>query len=68
MFKNKSHDKVNDYRAAESKKRKINEVHSNRCGFNAQLLSPPFTHPESFVLKPLYDFSYHINKYRKIKT
>jgi hypothetical protein len=52
VLKDKSHDKVNNDRAAEREKREINKVHSYGRGADAKFFAPPFANPEGPVLKP----------------
>jgi hypothetical protein len=55
MFQNKSHHKINDDRAAESKEGKVNKIHPYRRGSDPELFSPPFAHTECLSLEPMYD-------------
>jgi hypothetical protein len=54
VFQYESHDKVNDHRASERKKRKIDKVHADVRGFDTKLLAPPFTNTEGLLFKPGY--------------
>jgi hypothetical protein len=66
VFKDKSHDKINDDRASERKKRQVNKIHPYRCGFNTESLSPPLAHPEGTLLKPFSYLTDHNYKIKKI--
>jgi hypothetical protein len=59
VFQYKGHDKINDHRAAERKKRKIDKVHTYRSTPDAKFLSPPFTYAKGFMFKPLYNIPDH---------
>lgn len=65
MFKNKSHDEINNDRAAECEKRKIDKIQSDFGCFDPQLFSPPFTNPESLLFKPGDNAFYHITNIKK---
>jgi len=53
MFKYERHNKINNDRASERKKRQINKIHSYRGGFYPHLFSKPLAHAKSPLFKPL---------------
>ncbi len=62
MFQDKSHDKIYNDRASESKKRKIDKIHPHGGGSDAEFFSPPGTNAEGLLLKPLDNTSDHNTK------
>jgi hypothetical protein len=46
MLKNKCHNKINNYRRSNGKKRKINEIHPYPGCINSQFFSPPGANSE----------------------
>lgn len=65
MLKNEGHDKINNDRASEREKRKIDEVHPDVGGLDPQFFSPPFTNPEGLLFEPGYNAVYHITNIKK---
>ena len=59
VLKDECHNKINDDRGAESKKRKINKIHTDMSRLNTELLAPPFAHAECLLLKPIYNLTDH---------
>jgi hypothetical protein len=68
VFQNKGHDEVNDDRASERKKRKVNKIHPDCGGADAKLLSPPCAHAECFVFEPAYNTPDHELKIQNFRV
>lgn len=62
MFKDKSHDKINNDRAAECEKRQVNKIHPYGGGFNAEFFSPPLANAKRALLEPLRYFIDHVQR------
>ena len=66
MLQDKGHNKINDHRAAKSKKGEVNKVHPHGSGLYTQMSAQPLANAKSPVLKPLCDPVYHKSKDTKI--
>jgi hypothetical protein len=66
VFEDEGHDKINNHRAPERKKREVYKIHPDLGRFNAEFFSPPGTNPEGLLLKPGYNTVDHNYKYKKI--
>jgi hypothetical protein len=62
MLKDEGHDEINDNRAPEGKKGKIDKVHPYRSGFYSKLVAPPLANAKGALLKPFADPVYHFEE------
>lgn len=65
MLQDKSHNEINDDGRAESEKGEVNKIHPDMGCLDTELFAPPLANTESFLLEPIYNFTYHFHKYRK---
>jgi hypothetical protein len=53
VFKDESHDKINDDGRAECEERQIDKIHPDMGCPDPQFFSPPFTNTKGLLLKPI---------------
>src|ERR1700730_14193536 len=60
VFKDESHDEVNDNRRTEGEEGEINKIHPDMRSTDSELFTPPGTYTISLTLKPKTDTINHL--------
>lgn len=68
MFQDKSHDKVDDDRATESKKGQINKIHPHSGGSDSQFFTKPLAYTKSSCFEPSAYSVDHNHKDKKFSS